>query len=397
MLTPDRLQTIQNLLRAAGLRGWLLYDFRGLNPIARQLAPLPAAIFLSRRWAFWIPAQGQPAWLVHAIEQGHFSARPEPVHTYSSWRSFELGLLGLTGGGGAIACEISPGCAIPYTSYVDAGTAEQLRALGYALHTSADLVQAAHAVWTPTQLTSHRRAAALCLQTKDAAFALIRERLRAGQPTTELDIQGFIQERLTAAGLETDHPAIVAVNAHASDPHYSPTPARHSHIRPGDLILIDLWGKLADDPAAVFADMTWMGFAGPQPPAEMQAVFDIVAQARDAAIARVQQRCAAGDPPHGWEVDDAARGVIERAGYGDFFFHRTGHSIDTAVHGAGVNIDNLETRDTRRLIPHIGFTIEPGIYLPTFGVRLEINMFVHEQAAEVTTLPLQNAFITLDL
>lgn len=397
MLTPHRLLTIQTLLQAAGLRGWLLYDFRGLNPIARDLAPLPPHIFLSRRWAYWIPAQGQPAWLVHAIEQGHFSAQPEPIHTYSSWRSFENALLRLTGGAGDIACEYSPGCAIPYTSYLDAGAAEQLRGLGYRLHTSADLVQAVMAVWTPAQLASHRRAAAICLETKDAAFALIGERLRAGIPTSELDIQRFINDRLTAAGLETDHPAIVAVNAHASDPHYSPTPARHSHIRPGDLILIDLWGKLADDPAAVFADITWMGFAGPQPPPEMREVFAIVAAARDAAIALVQQRCAAGDPPFGWEVDDAARGVIERAGHGAAFFHRTGHSIDTAVHGAGVNIDNLETRDTRRLIPHIGFTIEPGIYLPAFGVRLEINLFVHENAAEVTTLPLQTAFITLDL
>lgn len=397
MPKPDPLHTIQAMLQAAGLRGWLLYDFRGINPIARRLAPLPPTIFLSRRWAYWIPAAGEPAWLMHAIERGHFAHRPERALSYSSWQSFEAALLELTGGPGPIACEYSPHCGIPYISYVDAGTAEQLRGLGYELHGSADLVQAVDATWTPAQLASHRRAAAVCLAAKDAAFALIEARLRAGTPTSEYDIQQFINNRLTAAGLDTDHPAIVAVNAHAGDPHYAPSPDQPTPIRPGDLILIDLWGKEAHDPDAVFADMTWMGYAGKQPPPKMLDVFEIVARARDTAVALIESRVSAGAPVHGWEVDDACRGVIERAGYGDNFFHRSGHSIDTAVHGSGVNIDNLETRDTRRLIPHIGFTIEPGIYLPDFGVRLEINLFLHEDRAEVTTLPLQNALITMDI
>jgi len=395
MPSSDQLATLQTLLQNADLCGWLLYDFRGLNPIARRVAPVPEHAFLSRRWAYWIPARGQPAWLVHAIEREPFQRLPEPVLTYSSWQSFEQALLTLTGGPGPIAGEYSPDCGIPYVSYIDAGTAEQLRRLGYDLRSSADLIQAVYATWTPAQLASHRAAVRICLDAKDAAFEHIAARLRAGIPTTELDIQQFILDRFAESGLDPGHPPIVAVNSNAGNPHYAPSPEHHSPIRPGDLILIDLWGKLADDPDAVFADMTWMGFAGKHLPAEMQQVFDIVARARDAAIQLVERRTTAGETLHGWEVDDAAREVINAAGYGDAFIHRTGHSIDTAIHGSGVNIDNLETRDSRSLIPHIGFSIEPGIYLPAFGVRLEITMFIHDDRAEVTTLPLQREFITM--
>lgn len=394
-MNSNQLGTIQQLLQTQQLRGWLLYNFHALNPIAKRLAPLPAHAILSRRWAYWIPATGEPAWLVHAIEAGGFSQRPERIETYSSWQSFEQALLQLTIGPGVIACEYSPECGIPTTSYVDAGTAEQLRRWGYTLHPSADLIQAVYATWTPTQLQSHRRAAEICLHAKDAAFAHISERLQRRILTTELDIQRFILAHFAAAGLDPEHPPIVAVNGHAGDPHYSPGPERHAAIRPGDLILIDLWGRLAADPDAVFADMTWMGYAGAQPPVIMQQVLEIVARARDAATMLVEQRTAAGKTVHGWEVDDAARGVIEAAGYGGAFIHRTGHSIDTDIHGSGVNIDNLETRDTRALIPNIGFSIEPGIYLPDFGVRLEIDMFIHADRAEVTTLPLQYEFITM--
>lgn len=396
-MNPDQLQKIQTLLKNQNLKGWLLYNFHDLNPIAKRLAPIPSQAILSRRWAYWLPAQGKPAWLLHAIERGGFNARPERIETYSSWQSFEQALLTLTDGPGPVACEYSPLCGIPYISYVDSGTAEQLRHLGYTLHSSADLIQAIYATWTPAQLASHRRAVEICLQTKDAAFAAIAARLQQGIPTTELDIQRFILDRFTEAGLDPTHPPIVAVNEHAGDPHYSPTPARHAPIRPGALILIDLWGRLANNPDAVFADMTWMGFAGPRPPAKMQQVLAIVARARDAAIHLVEQRIEAGEQVHGWEVDDAARQVIREAGYGQAFIHRTGHSIDTDIHGSGVNIDNLETRDTRVLIPNIGFSIEPGIYLPDFGVRLEIDMFIHADRAEVTTLPLQYEFITMEV
>jgi len=392
-MNTEKLHRIQTLLTQWGLKGWLLYGFHDLNPIANRLAPRPEGAMISRRWAYWIPAQGEPAWLVHAIERGQFAGYDARFITYSSWQSFEQGLLALTDGPGPIACEYSPDCGIPYVSWVDAGTGEQLRRLGYELHSSADLIQAIYAVWTPAQLDSHRRAAAICMEAKDRAFDAIREGLHAGAPLTELDIQQVILDHFQARGLEPDHPPIVAVNAHAGDPHYTPTPERASPIQPGDIILIDLWGKLKDVPDAVFADMTWMGYAGKQPPARVQEVFDIVARARDAAFALVDARLRAGEPVHGWEVDDAARQVIRDAGYGDAFIHRTGHSLDTDIHGSGVNIDNLETRDTRRIIPGIGFTIEPGIYLPEFGVRLEIDVYAHDDRAEITTLPLQNAFV----
>ncbi len=392
-----KLALIQDLLRQQGLAGWLLYDFRGLNPIARRLAPLPPHALLTRRWAYWIPAQGEPGWLVHAIEAGAFAGQTARVFTYSSWQSLAAALLRLTDGPQVIACEYSPDGSIPYVSYIDAGTLEWWRHLGYEPVSSADLIQAVYATWSPEQLAGHRRAAATCLAVKDEAFALIASHLRRGQPVTEAEVQAFVLERLKAAGLDPEHPPIVAVNAHAGDPHYSPHPERSTPIRPGDLILIDLWGREAGNPEAVFADITWMGYAGPEPPASLVAVFDVVARARDAAVALVQTRVAAGMPVAGWEVDDAARQVIVAAGYGSDFPHRTGHSLDTSIHGAGVNMDNLETHDTRRLIPGIGFTIEPGIYRPDFGIRLEIDMFIHPDHAEVTTLPLQTAFITMDV
>ncbi len=392
-MNADKLHRIQNLLVQWSMKGWLLYGFHDLNPIAKRIAPLPEGAMISRRWAYWIPAQGEPAWLVHAIERGQFAGYEDGFVTYSSWQSFEQGLLALTDGPGPIACEYSPDCGIPYVSWVDAGTGEQLRRLGYELRSSADLIQAIDAVWTPAQLDSHRRAVSICLEAKERAFDAIREGLKAGAILTEIDIQRVILDFFQAHGLEPVHPPIVAVNEHAGDPHYTPTPERAAVILPGDVILIDLWGKLKDVPEAVFADMTWMGYAGKRPPARMQEVFDIVARARDAAFALADARIRAGEPVHGWEVDDAARNVIRAAGYGDAFIHRTGHNLDTHIHGSGVNIDNLETRDTRRIIPHIGFTIEPGVYLPEFGVRLEIDVYVHDDRAEITTLPLQYEFV----
>ncbi len=396
-MTPDRLARIQELLRRDHLAGWLLYNFRDLNPIAKRLAPLPPQGLLTRRWAFWIPASGDPAWMVHAIEKGSFAGRPERIETYSSWPSFTQALLTLTGGPAPIACEYSPECSIPYTSYVDAGTAELLRGLGYELRPSANLVQAVYAVWTPAQLASHRQAAAVCMAVKDEAFAYVAERLRRDLPVTEVDIQNLLLDRFAAAGIDPDHPPIVGVNAHAGDPHYAPIPERPTPVRRGDLLLIDLWGRVASDPDSVFADITWTGFAGAEPPARLREVAQVVFRARDAAVALISQRIAAGQTVAGWEVDDAARGVIAGAGYGDFFFHRTGHSLDTSIHGSGANMDNLETRDTRTLIPATGFTIEPGIYLPEFGIRSEINVFIHGDRAEVTTLPLQHELILMDV
>ncbi|MBK8048200.1 MAG: aminopeptidase P family protein [Anaerolineales bacterium] len=303
--------------------------------------------------------------------------------------------------------EYSPENAIPYVSYVDAGTMELVqRTVGAEIVSSADLVQLAQAVLSAAQIASHRRAAAQCLAVKDAAFAYIRATLGSGGALTEYAVQQFIVEQFVTANLDYEHPAIVSVNANAADPHYAPTAGAHRPIVRGDVVLIDLWARERATPVDCFADITWMGYVGAEVPDRVREIFGIVASGRDAAVRFIQERLPAGQPVHGYEVDDACRKVIAGAGYGDAFFHRTGHSLGVNTHFNGVNIDNLETRDRRRLIPHVMFTIEPGIYLPTFdfdgspqpkglGVRSEINCLVHNDRVEVTTLPLQEKVVPL--
>jgi Xaa-Pro dipeptidase len=404
---------IQAYLEANQLDGWLLYDFRGSNPLALRLARLTSSG--SRRWFLWIPAKGRPAWLIHAIEGSTFaSVAPELQGTmdrYVGWRELETklhGLLGVTGRQQLrIAMEYSPENAIPYVSYLDAGTKELVeRVTGAEIVSSADLVQMTQAVLDDAQVASHRRAAAHCLAVKDAAFALIARQLRAGLAITEYDVQQFIVAEFAAAGLDDDHPAIVAVNAHAADPHFAPTASRHSPIRPGDMVLIDLWARARHSALDCFADITWVGYCGREVPAEVRRLFALVAAGRDAAVRFATERLLAGKTVYGYEVDDACRAVIAAGGYGDAFIHRTGHSLGAAVHYSGVNIDNLETRDRRSLMPGVMFTVEPGIYLPAFdfdgsgeakglGLRTEINCLVHDGSLEVTTLPLQREVLAL--
>jgi Xaa-Pro aminopeptidase len=388
------LAEIQNALQHADLDGWLLFDFRGMNPIAAQVAGLPPEGVFSRRWAYWIPAHGQAARLVHRIEAGPFAGSKEPVHTYVTWQELTRGIQDLLGPARRIAMEYSPGGAIPYVARVDAGTMELIRSLGVEVVSSADLVQWVQARWTPAQLAQHREAARLLNQIKDECFAWLAAELRAGRSPGEVDGQQFVMHRFAETGLVTDHPPILGINAHSGDPHYAPATARQHFLKAGDFVLLDLWAKL-DQPGAVFADITWVAFAGAEAPAAHRQIFDIVAEARDAAVQFIQKRFRAGQRVQGFEVDDAARAVIERAGYGAAFFHRTGHSIDTSGHGNGVNMDNLETHDERTLIPGVGFSIEPGIYLAEFGVRSEINMIVGDGFAEVTTQPVQQAIVPL--
>ena len=388
------LAEIQKALQAADLDGWLLFDFRGMNPIAAQVAGLPAEGVFSRRWAYWIPARGEAARLVHRIEAGPFVKAQEPVHTYVTWQDLTRGLQALLGPARRIAMEFSPGGAIPYVARVDAGTIDLIRGLGVEVVSSADLVQWVQARWTPAQLAQHREAARLLNQIKDECFAWLAAELRAGRAPGEVEGQQFVMRRFAETGLITDHPPIVGINAHSGDPHYAPTVERQFFLHAGDFVLLDLWAKL-DQPGAVFADITWVAFAGAEAPAAQREIFAIVARARDAAVQFIQQRFAAGQRVQGFEVDDATRAVIEEAGYGAAFFHRTGHSIDTSGHGNGVNMDNLETHDERTLIPGVGFSIEPGIYLAEFGVRSEINMIVGEGFAEVTTQPVQQAIVPL--
>lgn len=393
------------------MAGWLLYDFRGQNPIAASVARLENTG--TRRWFLWIPAEGDPQWLVHAIEQAAFSAvGPDlagPLHLYVSWQEMEEKLRRLLPQDDAkpIAMEYSPRCAIPYVSKVDAGTLEIVRAASPAtVVSSADLVQLVQAVLSSEQIESHRRAAAHMLAAKDAAFAFVDAALRAGQDITEYSLQQLIVDRFRDADLEWDHDPIVAVNGNAALPHYAPSDRQHSPIRRGDALLIDLWARERNRPDDCYADITWTAYCGHEPPPPLPHVFDVVAQARDTAIAAIKQGLDSGQTVHGYQVDVAARRVIEEAGFGHGILHRTGHSLGPTTHWNGVNIDNVETQDRRSLIPGVMFTIEPGIYLPQLdfdgsdqpkglGIRSEVNCIVHDDGLELTTLPLQQELALL--
>jgi Xaa-Pro aminopeptidase len=376
---------IQSALAEQNMDGWLLYDFRGSNPIARSVIGFDESQIGTRRWFYLIPRTGEPVGILHVIEPHAVKGAPGQVVLYRSWKELEALLAKHLGGLKRVAMEYSPGAAIPYVARVDAGTLEMVRAAGPEVVSSADLVQHFEARWTPEQKALHDRAARGCLAAKDAGFALVRERLASGHRVTESEVQALIARTFAEQGLATHHPCIVAVNDHASDPHFETTAGpKDREIKKGDLLLIDFWAKVAGDPRAVYYDATWMAYCGPDVPAKMREVWETVKGARDAAIDFVTRSVAEKRTIRGGEVDDVARDHIEKRGYGPFVLHRTGHSIGYEVHGNGVNIDNLETRDERRIVPGVCFSIEPGIYLPEFGVRSEIDMFVHEDRAEVT-------------
>ena len=403
------LASLQTFLHEQQLDGWLLYDFRGSNPIALQMAGLRTSG--SRRWFLWLPATGDPVWLIHAIEGSTFvNVTPELAGEqmrYVGWQELMAKLAAMLAGAKRIAMEYSPGNAIPYVSRVDAGTIEMVRAAApVEIVTSADLVQLTQAVLNEAQMASHRRAAAGCLAAKEAGFAFIRAQLAGGHTLTEYTVQRHIMAHLAGNGLWADHDCIVAANAHAADPHYAPTAERNGLIQPGDAVLIDLWAKEQKTPLDCYADITWVGYCGSAVPARMAEIFTFVTAGRDAAVERVRRGLAEGEPVHGYEVDDACRDVIAAGGYGEAFIHRTGHSLGVEIHFNGVNIDNLETQDRRTLIPGVMFTVEPGIYLPALnfdgspaakglGLRSEINCLMHAGRVEVTTLPLQQEVILL--
>lgn len=377
-----QLELIQQQLRAQQLDGWLFFDHHHRDPLAYRVLGLPRRV-PTRRWYYMIPAQGEPRGLVHRIESGELSGLPGSVTQYSSWSEQLDGVRSLTAGLRRVAMQYSPMCAIPYVSMVDAGTIELVRSVGVEVVTSAELIQFFEARWSPEAAESHFEAGRRVDKVRAAAFALIHERTRNKVPVTEYDVQQFVRSEFAKAGLFTDHGPIVGVNAHASDPHYEPTQESHSAIKPGDWVLLDMWAKL-DQPGAVYYDITWTAFCGDNPTDEMRNVFGVVTGARDAAINRVKTAVSAGQPLHGFEVDDACRAVIQSAGYGQYFTHRTGHSIGVEVHGNGANMDNLETHDERKVSPWTCFSVEPGVYLPKFGVRSEINMFVGDRDARVT-------------
>jgi Xaa-Pro aminopeptidase len=377
------LAKIQQEIRNQKLDGWLFFDHHLRDPLAYRVLGFTAPRTPSRRWYYLIPAEGEPRGLEHRVERGMIAALPGEKIPYSSWTEQVAGLRKLVGGLGRVAMQYSPNCAIPYVSMVDAGTVELVRSVGVEVVTSAELIQAFEARWTPEQLETHLEAGRRVDRVRMEAFEYLRERLRNGTATTELDVKRFVLDGFARAGMFTDHGPIVGVNANASNPHYEPTEASHSPIHDGDLVLLDLWAKL-DRPEAVYYDITWTHFLGANPPEKMREVFAVVTGARDAAIERVKSAIAGGQGLCGFEVDDAARGVIKAAGYAEYFTHRTGHSIGVEVHGNGANMDNLETHDERRVSPWTCFSIEPGVYLPEFGVRSEVNVFVGEGEARVT-------------
>ena len=372
---------VQKTLAIDGVDGWLLYDFHGSNPIAVKLAGLTGR-HTTRRWYYFIPASGTPQKVVHAIEPFVLDALPGAKTTYAGRLELEQGVAEVLRGSKVIAMEFSPECSIPYLSRVDGGTVDFIRRIGMRIVSSGDLVQRFEAAWDAAQIATHRSASEKLYGIKDRAFEYVGARLSAGTALTEFEVQDQMVRWFREAGLVTDAPPIVAAQENAGNPHYEPTRERSRAIRPNELVLLDLWGKL-EQPGAVYADITWTGFAGTPPP-DIARAFDVIVQGRDAAIEKVKSGVAAGKTVHGWEVDRAAREVIADAGFGDRFIHRTGHSLGEDVHGNGVHMDDYETHDDRMLCPGTGFTIEPGIYTPAFGVRTEINMVVGQASAEVT-------------
>jgi Xaa-Pro aminopeptidase len=374
---------IQQALREEKLDAWLFFDHHLRDPLAYRILDFMPPRTPTRRWYYLIPAQGAPRKLVHQIEPGMLDALPGETKMYSSWSRQVYGLTTLLAGCKRVAMQYSAQCAVPYVAMVDAGTVELIREQGVDVLTSANLVQIFEAKWTQEKLDSHMAAGVLVDEVRRAAFAEIGDRLRGREPVNEYMVKAFILEAFERAGLVTDHGPIVGVNANASNPHYEPEADNHETIRQGDVVLIDLWAKL-NKPGSVYYDITWTGYTGDSIPDEVQRVFSIVTGARDAAVMKVQNSIGAGLPLCGFEVDDACRGHIREHGMGEYFIHRTGHSIGEDVHGSGANMDNLETHDERRVIPWTCFSVEPGIYLPSFGIRSEVNVFVGDREARVT-------------
>jgi Xaa-Pro aminopeptidase len=392
---PFDVAAVQQSLKAEGLDGWLLYDFHGSNPIAaRLLGTANGTKMTTRRWFYLVPATGEPKGLVHAIERKTLDALPGEKAVYAGRQQLDAGLTKLLSGVKRVAMEYSRNCAIPYISRIDAGTLELVRGRGVDVESSGDLVQRFEAVWDAHALATHREASQALYRIKDRAFELVARRVRDGEAVTEFAVQQQMAAWFEEEGLVSDSPPVVAAQENAGDPHYMPTARRARQIQKDELVLLDLWGKKKADADAVFADITWVGFTGRSVPAEMAQAFDGIRQARDASVTLVQESARGQRDLRGWQVDRAARDVLERAGFGERILHRTGHNLGRDVHGNGVHMDDYESHDDRRLIPGTGFTIEPGLYFESFGVRTEINMYYGEREALVTG-PAQTEIVQL--
>jgi Xaa-Pro dipeptidase len=388
-----RLEEIQAALREEGLDGWLFFDHHHRDPIAYRVLQFTPGSMVTRRWFYFVPSHGEPRGLVHKIEAQTLAELPGKQVLYAGWKDLVDGLRRMMQGAHRIAMQYSPDCAVPYVAMVDAGTVELVRGLGVNVSSAANLIQLFESRWTARQLEAHLEAGRRVDRIRAEAFARVSGAVTSGARITEWEMQQFILTRFREEELFTDHGPDVAVNANASNPHYEPKQDACSEIRSGDLVLIDMWAKL-EEPDGVYYDITWTGHCGSAPPSEIENVFTIVRDARDKAIRRVMDAAERHRPLRGFEVDDAARSHIRDAGFGEYFFHRTGHSIGAEVHGTGANMDNLETHDERKVIPWTCFSIEPGIYLPKFGIRSEVNVFVDDHRAHVTG-EIQERLLTL--
>lgn len=395
MFIKEKIEQAQNALRRYRFDGWLLYDFRRSNPPACTFLEIPAATLLTRRFFYWIPKEGTPVKVVSAIEPHTLDHLPGVAQPYTTWKELESFLGTLLKGTGPIAMEYSPRNSVPYISLVDAGTVELIRSFGVEVVSSADILQTYTSVFDDAMLQSHLYAADVLDKTAQEAWDYIARALRQSNALSEYDVQQFILQRLQEKNCVTEGAPICAVNTHSANPHYCPAAKGSKTIRKGDFILIDLWCKqpLAN---SAYADITRVGVAASAPSSRQQAIFAVVIRARDAATQFVKDRFQESLPLQGWEVDRVCRSVIEEAGYGAFFIHRTGHSIDTSDHGSGANIDSYETQDTRHILPGTCFSIEPGIYLPEeFGVRLEYDLFVQPNGRVQITGGIQEHIVCL--
>ena len=392
------LEQIQQALRDQQLDGWLFYDHHHRDPIAYRILGLSETLHVSRRWYYLIPAEGAPRKLTHRIESGKLATLPGAGRFYSSWQELETELREMLQPFTRLAMQYSPRNAIMYVSLVDAGTLEVLRDMGKTIVTSADLVSRFEAVLSAEQIASHYEAQRHIDGIVSEAWKYIAGRLRppsgpAAGTLSEYDVMVWLQEAMRRAGIADGYGPNVSVNANSSDSHYEPTASHTRPVTEGDFLLIDIWGRM-NRPGTCFYDITWTGVVGREPSEREHRVFSVVAQARDAAIQTVQDAFAAGQPLAGWQADDAARAVITDAGFGPYFTHRTGHSISIETHGNGANLDNLETHDERLILPYTCFSVEPGIYLPEFGVRSEINMLT-EPGKAVVTGPIQTELVRI--
>lgn len=376
------LSAIQHALGERNIDAWLFYDHHHRDPIAYRVLGLPESLMVTRRWYYLIPAKGEPVKLVHKIEAGHLDSLPGAKKQYAGWQELFDGLKHMLAAHRNVAMQYSPNNIVFTISMVDAGTADLIRGLGKNIVSSADLIAQFEATWSDEQIKTHFEARDVIDALTAEAFKEIGRRVRNGG-THEHEIQQWFMEAFARENMVTDDPPIVAVNANSGNPHYEPRADRPVPIREGDLVLLDVWAK-KNKPGAVYYDITWMGVVAKAASDRQREIFKIVSEARDIGVKTVQNAVAAHKPIAGWEVDQAVRGHIKHAKYGDYFIHRTGHSIGTEVHSNGANMDDLEIHDERRILPNSCFSIEPGIYLPEFGVRSEVNVLVRAGSAEVT-------------